>query len=166
MGAFDVINVELRSEEGEPMPLRILVALAEIGKLPHYVDAILEGRGAWHTMCLLEDDLLAFESRNRWCGAIGGWQFIIGHCAELEDVPSYNPWGHVQAWLENWGWVFTFNTRDGQDGRDVTVWPRDEFYDHTEAVPIASADFADDSAIVLNRAMREIRELESLLERP
>lgn len=147
---------------------RILAALGHIGKLPRFMDAIVERRDMWTVLCWLEDDLLAFSGRNRWCGALDGWQLVVGSSpALLENVPEYTGYGEVQAWLvfEN-RWVLTVipaDIRQHEDTDDVLVWDYDEFIDKCEAIPIATVALADDSAIHLNRKMREFSKLEAML---
>lgn len=147
---------------------QVLAALGDWGKLPRFVDAIIEGRDMWTTICWLEEDLLAFHGKNRWCSALDGWQIVVGSSPHLlEDVPGYLEYGPLQAWLvfED-KWVLTIvpaEYRQQEDTDDVQVWDIDTFTEKCEAIPVASVAFADDSAIHLNRKMREFGRLEAML---
>ena len=167
---MDVVTISVQGpEDTNDYPARLLGALIDQGRLPRFVDAIIEKRDTWTTLCWLEEDMLQFESRNRWCGATDGWRIAVGHCPELDDVPAYTGYG-MQAWLlyetEDCLWAVTIRpaeTRQLEEADDVVIWSHEEFIDHYNAVPVASVAFADDSGLRLNKAMREIRELEEML---
>ena len=157
-----VLTVEVRSEDKRAAS--VLCTLFDAGKLPLFGDAIVNKRDAWTTFCRLEDDLLAFASRNRWCAALEDWKLVLGHCPYMDDVPEYTGYGHMQAWLEYGDrWAVTIqqmDLRQREDQPDVIVWDTEEFEDHTGASRYVAVAFADDSAIHLNRAVRELRGLE------
>ena len=168
---MDVVTINIQGEDLNDRPARLLGALIDMGKLPRFVDAIVERRDTWTALCWLEEDMLQFQTRNRWCGATDGWKLAVGHCAELDDVPSYTGYGNVQAWLlyddGNSVWAVTIRPaeyRQQEDTHDVVVWSAEEFDEHCEAVLTTAVDFADDSGMMLNLAMREIRDLERMFE--
>jgi len=164
---MDVLTIHVQDETDERAAC-VLAGLADMRKLSGFLDAIFEKRDLWTVICRLEDDLLAFNDKNRYCGALDDWKFVVGHCPFLlENVPEYLGYGDdLQAWLvfED-EWVLTVippDIRQGENTDDVLVWDLDSFMEH-DALPLASTAFADDSGIKFNRAMREIREMDALL---
>jgi hypothetical protein len=95
--------IRLVSEEGtDSRPVDIVKALIETGRLPRFAQATADGWPVWHTICQLEDDLLAFNRKNRWCGMLDGWTICLGHSDEdAADLPVYQQaeWGALQCWL-------------------------------------------------------------------
>jgi hypothetical protein len=165
----DVVTISVQGDAGD-RPKRLLDALIEGGKLRRFCDAIVERRDLWTTLCWLEDDMLQFEASNRSSCATDGWKIAVGHCSELEDVPAYCGWGELQAWLlyddGSRVWAVTIRPaeyRQLEDVPDVLVWDAAEFDERCDAAVAMAVPFADDSGMRLNKAMRELRELESLL---
>jgi len=162
------INIEIRGEASGERAAGLLSALIDCGKLPSFVDALLNRHNAYHDICMMEDDVMAFEHRNRWCGAADGWMIVVGRCSfpepHLENVPTYTGWGGalgVQAWLQYEDSFVTIGTAGrGPDEADVLVWDPDEFVASHGAEVFVRAAFADNSAMVLNRSFRAIAELE------
>lgn len=155
---MNVLTIQVQ-DEVDDRAARVLEALGDIGKLPRFMDAIIERRDLWTVLCWLEDDLLAFQSRNRWCGATDDWLLTVGLSRHLiEDVPEYTGYGKVQAWLVyEEEWVLTVvppDVRQHEGTADILVWDGATFCEEFGAVPIASVHFADDSGMKLNRAMR------------
>jgi len=136
----------------------LLAALTDIGKVPHLADEV-DYRGlAWHAICGLEDDLLDFQRKNRWCGSTDGWYIVIGKallCAgapvqvSIPSVPQYVGWGDVQAWLQHDNAAVVV-----EPGYGVHVFDLPTFEASYSGDIIAGAAFADDSAIALNAAFR------------
>jgi hypothetical protein len=153
--------------EADDRAARVLAGLSENNHLPHFVDAIVERRDVWTVLCWLEDDLLALARRNRWCAAPEDWTLVVGRCADLDDIPAHTGYGDLQAWLE-YGpdsviTICPADSRQQEDADDVLVWTSDEFAEHCNPTRILGVGFADDSGKRLNRALRQIRELEDLL---
>lgn len=161
-----IIELHSDSEEAE-YTAQLLAALVDIGKLPQFVDEVEHGPtredwrnvAAWHAICRLEDDMLAFQQRNRWCGMVDGWEIVIGHADAPEDhpipmVPEYVGWGPVQAWVEyNSGAVVTIDP-----GYGVHVWDKEFFEHETQCDVFTRAPFSGDSGILLNAAFRMTNE--------
>lgn len=167
MNDIDVLTFSVGCDDEQAKD--VLAALAEARKLPRFVDAIVERRDTWTTLCWLEEDLLAFARKNRWGGAVDDWALVVGRCPFLEDVPSYTGYGKrtwpMQAWLEYAGqWVVAIQRpelRQREDQADVGVRDAEDFYADHSVTRIAGVAFADDSGIHLNRALRAVRDLES-----
>lgn len=128
------------------------------GKLEHFAAMVEDAHPVWHCICMFEEDLLAFARRNRWCGSVDGWRIIVGSGTDIQPVPQYTGWGHAQAWLEHYDVSCVVEPSYGLVCRTL-----DDFVAHHRTIPWASAPFCDESGIILNRAMREMRELESAL---
>jgi hypothetical protein len=168
------LTIEMKTPD-EPHPAALLSALVEIGKLPNFVGAMADGVKPWDALCLLEADMLAFESKNRWCGATDGWRIVVGSCPFLPDDPDYNDWGQVSSWVAYGDYVMTIvpggscdedecSCGDGcveECGGKVVLWDAEEFYVGQEATVRAHTAFADDSAIPLNRILKMFASLES-----
>jgi hypothetical protein len=155
------INVQ---EDVDTRAAEVLASLADIGLLPRFMHDIVERSPMLTVLCALEDDLLAFSARNRWSGSLDGWELVVGLSPFLlEAVPSYTGYGDVDAWLVYEGeWVLTIvppDIRQKKNTDDVLVWAAETFY--AQSVPLASVAFADDSAIHLNRQMRQLSSLEA-----
>ncbi len=161
----DILTVNVQ-EDTDDRAAQVLGALNDIGRLPQFMHHIVERSPMWMVLCALEDDLLAFHGKNRWCGSLDGWELVVGTSPFiLEDVPEYTGYGAVQAWLVYEGeWVLTINPsfiRQQEDTDDVLVWDAVGFYE--QSIALAKVNFADDSAIHLNQAMRKtMREIDEL----
>lgn len=164
---MDVVTFTVQGD-ADDRPARVLAGLSEINRLPRFVDAIVEKRDVWTVLCWLEEDLLAFARRNRSSAAIDDWTLVLGRCADLDDIPEHAGYGDLQAWIEfGKDFVVTIcpaNSRQQEDADDVLVWTADEFAEHCNATRIVGVGFAEDSGKRLNRAMREIRELDELFD--
>jgi hypothetical protein len=159
------ITIEVRGEKASDFSAELVSALIDARKLPGFVDALLNHHNAYHAICMMEDDALAFEHANRWCGAADGWTIVVGRCTfpegHLENVPEYVGWGEVQAWLEYGGHVLTVGVEHRTPGEpDILVWDREEFVAGHGADTFVRAVFADDSAMALNHSFRAIDGLE------
>jgi len=137
-----VMVIEVHGEdEATEYAAQLLAAMVDIGKLPHFCDEV-ERRGlAWHAICAFEDDLLAFEKKNRWCGSTEGWYIVIGLLAAPEgapNVPNVPDWGKVKAWLEYNGVFITV-----EPGYGVHVWDGETFEETFEPEVFVRAAFAD-----------------------
>ena len=150
------------SVAGDDTAARILSALANSRKLPRFSSAIENGDEPWMCYCALEEDMLAFERKNRWCGAVDGWRFVVGTSDRAASVPLWLGYGIAEAWLEYEpsGSVVVVKAADEREDADVVVREADEL----DFAPLATAAFADDSAIHLNRAVKEVRALEGAWE--
>ena len=166
---MNVLTIGLRIEDEDDRAARVLGGLADLGKLPRFMQCIEECRDTWTVLHFLQEDMLAFAAVNPWCGATDGWALVLGHCAELEDLPQYTVpyWGQVQAWLVYQStWAVTVQPADlrgGPDQDDLLVWDLGDFEEHCAATPITGCVFCEEFGIYLNRAMREYRQLEALL---
>ena len=149
--------VEARGPSTEPTA-ELVKALVDIGKLERFAAMVEDGHCAWHCICMLEEDLLAFAHRNRWCGSVEGWRTVVGSGTDIQPVPEYVGWGHAQAWLEHYEVSCVV-----EPGYGLVCRTLDDFVAHHRTIPWASAPFCDESGIILNRAMREMQELESAL---
>jgi hypothetical protein len=163
----DILTINVQ-EDTDDRAAQVLGALNDIGRLPQFMHHVVSRSPSWLVLCALEEDLLAFHGKNRWCGSLDGWELVVGTSPFiLEDVPEYTGYGPVQAWLLYEGeWVLTINPsfiRQQEDTDDILVWDAACFYE--QSISLAKVHLADDSAIHLNRAMhktmREIDELEA-----
>jgi len=136
----------------------LLAALLDSGKVPRFQDEV-EWRGlAWHAICGLEDDLLDFQRKNRWCGSTDGW-YTVGGKALLNEgapvqvtvptVPQYTGWGDVQAWLQYEDTVVVV-----EPGYGLHLFDLPTFEATYTGDIITGAAFADDSGMALNAAFR------------
>jgi hypothetical protein len=151
------VIVESRAPCAE-WPAELVKALADIGRLDRFTIMVADAYPVWHCICVFEDELLAFQHRNPYCGMTDGWRIEVGYADGLQDVPRYVGWGPVQAWLryEDAACVV-------EPGYGLVCWDVREFYPKRNVVPIASTAVADDSAIHLNRMFRERREMEAAM---
>lgn len=165
--------IEVHGEdEATEYAAQLLAAMVDIGKLPQFVDEVEhrpsseKGRSvaSWHAICRLEDDMLAFQQKNRWCGLVDGWAIVIGYAETPEGsrpiptVPEYTGWGPVQAWLECNGAPVTIDP-----GYGVHVWDKEFFEYDTQCDVFTTVPFSDDSGILLNAAFRMSKEDEEWL---
>lgn len=93
----------------------LLKALLDCGKLRRFAQEVEDGGPVWHAICFFEEDMLAFERANRWCGVSDGWSICVGYSEVADDVPTYvaNRWGPCQAWLAYGDDVVTVEKRAG-----------------------------------------------------
>lgn len=157
----DVLTISIQDVEGrvaDATPVQLLSSLTARGKVSRFVRAVIERRGTWDSICMLEADLLE-------CGEEKGWQIVVGTCAGLDHAPAYVGWGQVSVWLEHGDWVVTLCGTDEQEetGNDIVVWERDKFYEQRAATAIAQTPFAPNSGVRLNAAFRQIADLEAML---
>ena len=150
------LNIVLMDGVSEDaLPVRMLKGMSCAGKLNKFLSVMDAADTSWQAICTLEDDFLAFVGRNRWCGVTDGWFIEVGPCAALPKVPDYNEWGNVSAWV--------LCEQDPYDdyvivvdpaGMEAKVYTTFAFYDALEARPRCTAPFADDSAMMLNGALK------------
>jgi hypothetical protein len=152
-----MVTIELLTREELPRPAVLLKGLIESGKLSSFVNSLDNSDSSWHALCQLEEDVLSFERRNRWCGSADGWNIVVGRCDVLPQVPSYNDWGNVAAWAAYDDFVVVIDPT----GERVLVWDAEDFYTSNEASVRASSPFADDSAMRLNPILKAFARLDS-----
>ena len=115
----------------------------------HMVDAFaqeVEERGPpWHAICLLENELLELDQKHPDAGHLDGWRITVGHAPEGNEIPKYVGYGDAVAWLEHYDTIVTIEPGYGVILRDFT-----EF----ECSPMISVPFADNSGMILNKAMK------------
>lgn len=125
--------------DGEPEAIGIINWLCETGKAGHFVHRITEGFPQFMTLCALEDALVE-------CKQEDGWAFVCG-CIFGDD--------ETKGWLEHGDWIVVpFGPTLQQGGYHGAMWTREAF-DALNYQVWALTDCADDSAMVLNRMMRE-----------
>ena len=159
---MDVVTIRIDSENPDAeWPATCLSEMVETGKMGQFVFGVTEGHAPWQVICWLEEDML-----RRFPDFAKEGSIVVGHCALAGDVPAYNEWGDLQAWLEcdQGGYLFpvTVNEdRQGEDQADLVVHDCDDFYANAEIVQ--RVPFCDESGILFNRALKSIRELEEML---
>jgi hypothetical protein len=84
-----------------------------------------------------------------------GWYLAVGGSWKLDGVIG---------WLEYEDWIFVFATPEYQDEHetDVLVVPRDDWESTFMPETKACVALGDDSGMRLNRALREVAELEAV----
>ena len=146
--------VEIHGESTEDTA-RLVKALVDAGKLDRFRAMVEDAHPVWHAICMLEEDLLAYDRRHPDAGILDGWRIVVGSGKGIQAVPEYVGWGHAQAWVEHGMACCTIEPRYGVVCRGLV-----DFINHHHTIPWATTRFADDSGIHLNAAMREMRELE------
>jgi len=135
-----------------PAPLKQLVSLGERGKLGRTLHAFEGQSSSWDRLCALEADMLQASTPHN--PEHEGWLIVAGECVLLDDVAG---------WLECDDWVFVA-CPPGYQAEHETDWlvlPYDEFA--AEFVPYARAraPLGEDSGLRLNRALREVADMEA-----
>lgn len=148
------MRVEIHGPETEDTAL-FLKSMADGGKLNRFAAMVDDGHPVWHAICMLEDDLLAYDHKHPDAKVLEGWRIVVGSGEYLQAVPEYVGWGHAQAWVEHGEVSCTVEPGYGVVCRGLV-----DFINHHHTIPWATTRFADDSGIHLNAAMRAMRELE------
>jgi len=135
-----------------PEPLIQLCNLGDRGKLGTTLHRI-EGRSSsWDRTCAVEEDMLrASHPDNDECA---GWSLAVGSSWKLDGV---------DGWLENGDFIFVFVSPEYQKEHevDVLVVPRDDWESTFMPETKACVALGDDSGMRLNRALREVAELDA-----
>ena len=135
-----------------PAALIQLCNLGDRGKLGTTLHRV-EGRSSsWDRLCALEEDMLKASHPDN--DETTGWYLAVGESWKLDGVIG---------WLEHGDWIFVFATPEYQDEHetDVLVVPRDDWESTFMPETKACVALGDDSGMRLNRALREVAELEA-----
>ena len=134
----------------------LISAYVDFGHLDNFAHKVHEGHPFWHCICLMEDDLLRWSQRNRWCAGADDWLMAVGYAQDcvdergrtllaIEDVPKYVGWGAVKAWLVHESTAVVI-----QPGVGLHLFSAEDFDASFRAQPLVVCAFRDDSAILMN----------------
>lgn len=140
----------------------LISAYVDSGHADNFAAKLHDGHVSWHCICLLEEDLLNWSSRNRWCAAVDDWLMAVGYAEDCKDehgrvllaieyVPRYVGWGKVKAWLVHESTAVVI-----EPGVGVHLFDHDDFDESFHATPLVVCGFRDDSAMLMNAAFKEM----------
>lgn len=167
----DAINIKVVSEweedeEHDPFPAQLLKWLIETGRGGRFAQALVDRYPVWHSICLLEDDMLASAMRNRWAFDVSEWHIVLGYCDDLEPLPDYTGRQKYVAWVETEDWVIVIPPSYAPHEDDIEMYTREDFDLKRAALPLVKVAFADDSGIKLSEEFRVWHELEAQYRAP
>ena len=131
-------------------PASRLEDLVQAGKLREFMGCMEESTDVWMALCALEDDLIKLEEKNPASKATEGWFFEVGRSEVLPELPKWLEWGEVSAWILYGDYILELDT----PGRRVIVWESGDFYEEKVLSSRGTFQFADDSAIHMNRILK------------
>jgi len=142
----ELISIDVHSD-GDCEAAGIIAWLAESGKAGRFVHSIDCGAKPWESLCALEDALIDTRQNK-------GWTFIAG---QLPGDPEAHGWMEYQGWI-----VLPYGEEGRRSGSEIGVWSKEDFAE-LEPVILATAPAADDSGIIINRQLKLMEEINSIL---